>query len=47
MSGDDPLVKLLYAILVGTGVLALVRFALENVGDFVKWFRRWRQDLKG
>ena len=43
----DPMVKLIYGVLFLLGVLTLLRWALGDIGDFVKFFRQWLRDLKG
>lgn len=36
------LTAIVFAIL---SLLALARYALHEVGSFVKWFRKWRRDV--
>lgn len=42
----DPTPAAVIYTLAGLGLLTLIRWALGDVGEFIKWFRRWRNDLK-
>jgi len=41
--GDSPLAVSAFQILTQiAGILTLLRFLLEELGSFIKWFRVWR-----
>ena len=44
--GEEILVRLFLTVLAISGGLPLLKWLLTEVGDFVKWFRRWRDSLR-
>jgi hypothetical protein len=42
----DPTPTAVIYTLAVLGLLTLARWALGDIGEFIRWFRKWRNDLK-
>jgi hypothetical protein len=41
----DILKTILFYVVLASGLLAITKFVLSEVGDFWKWFKQWKGTL--